>query len=61
MFYQIFLSPQVERYAIITFKHGIWELSHQLQNDLRLKILDPTAFSPMGGGLVPTQEKKKKT
>ena len=49
MFYQIFLSPQVERYAIITFKHGIWELSHQLQNDLRLKILDPTAFSPMGG------------
>ena len=30
MFYQIFLSPQVERYAIITYKHGIYELPHEL-------------------------------
>ena len=32
MFYQIFLSPQVNRSAIITYKHGIYELP----NDLRL-------------------------
>ena len=33
MFYQIFLSPQVKQWAIITYKHGIYELP----NDLRLK------------------------
>ena len=27
MFYQTFLSPQVKRCAIITYKHGIFELS----------------------------------
>ena len=25
MFYQIFLSPQVKRWAIIIYKHGIYE------------------------------------
>ena len=30
MFYQIFLSPQVKRYAIITFIHGIYELPQDL-------------------------------
>ena len=39
MFYQIFLSPEMERWAIITYKHGIYELPHELPNDLRLKIL----------------------
>ena len=39
MFYQIFLSSQVKRYAIITYKHGIYELPHELSNDLRLRIL----------------------
>ena len=39
MIYQIFLSPQVKRCAIITYKHGIWELPHELPNDLRLWIL----------------------
>ena len=38
MFYQIFLSPQVKRSAIITNKHGIFELPHELPNDLRLRI-----------------------
>ena len=38
MFYQIFLSLQVKRYAIITYKHGIYELPHELPNDLRLRI-----------------------
>ena len=36
MFYQIFLSPQVKRWAIITHKHGIHDLAHDLPNNLRL-------------------------
>ena len=39
MFYQISLSPQVKRCAIITYKHGIYKLPHELRNDLRLRIL----------------------
>ena len=39
MFYQIFLLPQVKRWAIITFKHGIYELPDGLRNNLRLSIL----------------------
>ena len=38
MFYQILLSPQVKRLAIITYKYGIYELPHELPNDLRLRI-----------------------
>ena len=38
MFYQIFLSPQAKRCAITTYKHGIYELSHKLPNDLRLSL-----------------------
>ena len=37
MFYQIFLSPQVKRCAIIIYKYGIHELPHQLPNDLKSK------------------------
>ena len=40
MFYQIFLSPQVKRCAIITYKHGIYELPYELPNDLRLRKLE---------------------
>ena len=36
---QIFFSPQVKRSVIISNKHGIWELPHELPNDLRLRIL----------------------
>ena len=32
MFYQIFLSAQVKRWMIITYKHGIYELPHELVN-----------------------------
>ena len=39
MFYQIFLSPQMKRYAVITYKHEIYDLPHELPNDLRLRIL----------------------
>ena len=48
MFYQIFLSPQVKRWAIITYKRGIFELSHELPND-----------SPLGGPWCPHKKKKK--
>ena len=40
MFYQIFLSPQVKRIASITYKHGIYELPHELPKDLRLRIFE---------------------
>ena len=40
MFHQIFLSPQVKWWAIITDKHGIYNLPHELANDLRHRILE---------------------
>ena len=40
MFYQIFLSQQVKRWAIVTYKHGIYEFPHELPNDIRLRILE---------------------
>ena len=39
MFYQIFLSPQAKRCAIITYKHGIYGLPHEFPNDLRIRML----------------------
>ena len=39
MFYQIFLSPQVKRWPIVTYEHGIYELPHKLPNNLRLRKL----------------------
>ena len=38
VFYQIFLSLQVKPCAIITYKHAIYELPHQMPNYLRLRI-----------------------
>ena len=38
MFYQIFLSPQVKQWTIISCKHGIYFGIHGI-NDLRLKDL----------------------
>ena len=58
MFYQIFFSPQVTQSVIIKHKEGICESPQELPNDLKLRIFDPMAFSPMGGAFVPTQEKK---
>ena len=34
---QILLSPQVKRNVIISNKHGIYELPHELPNHVRLK------------------------
>ena len=39
MFYQIFLSLQVKRWVVITYKHGVYELPQELLNDLILRIL----------------------
>ena len=39
MFHQIFLSPQAKRRAIVTYKHDIYDLPHELLKDLRLGIL----------------------
>ena len=39
MFQQIFLSLQVKRCAIITYKHSMYELPQELPNDLRLTKL----------------------
>ena len=39
MFYQIFLSPQVKQCAIITYKNSIYDLPHELPNDLKFRIL----------------------
>ena len=38
MFYQIAVSPQVKRWAIITYKLGIYELSHELLSEVRFRI-----------------------
>ena len=35
MIEQIFLLPQVKQSMIISNKHGIHELIHKLQNDIR--------------------------
>ena len=39
MFDEIFFSPQVKQIVIIINKYGIFELSYELPNNLRLKIL----------------------
>ena len=39
MLHQIFIYPQLKRWAIITYKHGIYELPHELPKNLRLRIL----------------------
>ena len=45
MFYQICLSPQVKRWAMMTYKDGIDELPHELRNDLSLRILGNSEVS----------------
>ena len=42
MLHQIFLSPQVKRCTIITYKHGIYVLPHDLPNDLRFSKICQT-------------------
>ena len=39
MFNQIFFSPQVKGWGIITYKLGIYELPYEFTNDVRLTVL----------------------
>ena len=39
MFHQIFFSPKVKWSVIISNKHGIYELLHELSNNLRVSLL----------------------
>ena len=55
MFYQTFLSPQVKRWAINTYKHGINELPHELPNDWT-----PRHFRRWGGLCAHTRKKLRK-
>ena len=57
MFYQVFYSPQVKRCAIITCKYGVYELLHELPNDLKLSNFADSMIAA-GRALVPTVEKK---
>ena len=45
MFYEIFLSPQVKQWAIISYKHGLYKLLHEFPNELRLRILGNSEIS----------------
>ena len=40
MFDKVFVSPQVKRIVIISNKHGIYELPHELPNDLGLRTFE---------------------
>ena len=51
MFYEIFVSPQVKRRVILTYKHGIYVLSHQILKDLSKlgairKVSKPDSMTP---------------
>ena len=38
--HQIHPPPQVKRYATIAYKHEIYDLPHELPNDLKLSMLE---------------------
>ena len=72
--YQIFHSPQAKRCAIISCKHGISKLSHELPNDLRSQEIrkyqesaqtpqndKPSTQSPQNQNFLNTSKKLLKT
>ena len=40
IFCQFYPAPQVKRCAIVTYKHDMHEIPHELPNDLGLRILE---------------------
>ena len=62
MLCQTFLSPQVKPCAIITYKHGVYELPHALPNGLGLRKLknirkvSKPQLNPSPGAHHPTQK-----
>ena len=66
MFYQFLCSLQVRRCAIISYKHGIYELPHEFPNNLKLRILGNQKISgkclnPKNDSLVPSLAAKIET
>ena len=47
MFFQIFLSPQVKQWAIITYKLGIYELPRASRVAERLKTYSGKCLNPI--------------
>ena len=70
MFYQIFYSPQVKRCAIITYKHGIYEVTSRVAERLsahtrikkkkNLNILVPHKNPPRHADAGPSAHTRKK-
>ena len=58
MFDKIFVSPQVKRIVIISNKHGIYELPHELPNDLRLRKYQEDLKTLYNYSLVPSPAPK---
>ena len=52
MFDKILVSPQVKRIVIISNKHGIYELPHDLRHDLRLMTLGNSEMSRRSQDLI---------
>ena len=52
MFDKIFVSPQMKRIVIISNKHGIYELPHQLHSVLPLPGI-------RGGGMIPASSARQ--
>ena len=58
MFYQIFLSPQVKQSAIISNKHGMYELPHELPNNLQIYKISGKNQNLSNDSLVPNPPAK---
>ena len=58
MLYKIFLSSQVKRWAIITYKHGIYELPHELPKDIRVRKYLEIVKTSLNDSLVPSPRVK---
>ena len=52
MIYQIFLSPQVKQNVISINKQDVYELPHELLNNLRFKILGNMEKSGKSGNML---------
>ena len=52
MIYQIFLPPQVKQNVISINKQGVYELPHELLNNLRFKILGNMEKSGKSGNIL---------
>ena len=58
MFYNVFFSSQMKRSLIISNKHGIFGLPHDLPNDLRLRIFGNWVISDKSQNFTEFHENK---